>query len=73
MTTLSAHSGATFEAGGTVPPRGEQLDGVAINDRRDLGPVRSGGGGPATPARPGRRRGARARGALARRRGDYVP
>ena len=38
MTTISAHSGATFEAGGTGLPRGEHLEGAAVNDRRDQGP-----------------------------------
>ena len=33
MTTLSAHSGADFEAGRTGLPRGEQLEGRAVNDR----------------------------------------
>ena len=47
MTTLSAHSGGTFEAGGTGLPRGEHLEGAAVTDRRDQGPVRGGGGGPA--------------------------
>ena len=32
--TLSSHSGAAFEAGRTGLPRGEQLEGVAVNDRR---------------------------------------
>ena len=31
--TLSAHSGADFEAGRTGLPRGEQLEGRAVNDR----------------------------------------
>ena len=31
MTTLSAHSGATYEAGGTGLPRGEHIEGVAVN------------------------------------------
>ena len=35
MTTLSAHSGADFEAGHTGLPRGEQLEGRAVNDRRE--------------------------------------
>ena len=35
MTTLSAHSGADFEAGRTGLPRGEQLEGRAVNDRRE--------------------------------------
>ena len=41
MTTLSAHSGGTFEAGGTGLPRGEHLEGAAVTDRRDQGPVRA--------------------------------
>ena len=40
MTTLSAHSGATYEAGGTGLPRGEHIEGVAVNDRRDQAPAR---------------------------------
>ena len=35
MQTLSAHSGADFEAGRTGLPRGEYLEGVAVNDRRE--------------------------------------
>ena len=35
MRTLSSHSGAAYEANRTGLPRGEQLEGAAINDRRE--------------------------------------
>ena len=35
LRTLSSHSGAAYEAGSTGLPRGEQLEGAAVNDRRE--------------------------------------